>query len=127
MFRVPVYIRIWSNRMMVRNVAAGREVQVEPERPFSTSSLLLGQFHSAVETMKRGLREAKAGAGFFSAPEVLIQPMEMIEGGLSEVEDRVLREVPAASGAKKVVVWLGDQLDDERVRQYLRDPSRAAA
>jgi len=45
----------------------------------------------------------------------------MIEGGLSEVEERALREVAMAAGASKVVVWVGHELSDAEVRDMLSD------
>ena len=39
--------------------------------------------------------------------------MEMTEGGLSQVEDRVFRELAAGAGAKEVLVWVGDELSDQ--------------
>jgi len=43
-------------------------------------------------------------------PRVLIQPLEMTEGGLSEVEDRLFRELALGAGARKVVIWVGKEL-----------------
>jgi len=41
----------------------------------------------------------------------------MIEGGLSQVEERVLRELAAGAGARKVFVWVGHELSDQEVIQ----------
>jgi hypothetical protein len=43
----------------------------------------------------------------------------MAEGGLSEVEERVLKEVAIGAGASKVVVWVGRELSDGEVREKL--------
>ena len=44
-----------------------------------------------------------------------------IEGGLSEVEERALREVAIGAGASKGVVWVGHELSDAEVRDKLGD------
>ena len=56
---------------------------------------------------------------FAVSPQVLIQPLEMLEGGLSEVEERVLKEIAIGAGASKVVVWVGRELSDAEVREKL--------
>ena len=49
--------------------------------------------------------------GFFTPqPRLLFQPLEMIEGGLSEVEERVFLELGASAGARHVKVHIGPKL-----------------
>jgi hypothetical protein len=48
-----------------------------------------------------------------------MHPTELVEGGLSQVEERVLLELPRAGGAWKVVVHVGPVLDDAGVNQKL--------
>ena len=50
---------------------------------------------------------------------VLVHPTEMVENGLSQVEERILLELPYGAGAKKVAVYVGPLLDDAGVRQQL--------
>ena len=52
-------------------------------------------------------------------PRVIIQPLELIEGGLSEIEERVLHELARGAGASKVIVWVGPELSDAEVKQKL--------
>jgi hypothetical protein len=60
------------------------------------------------------------GKGLFAgSPGVVIQPLEMTEGGLSEIEERVFRELAIGAGAAKVIVWLGHELSDSEVRGKL--------
>jgi rod shape-determining protein MreB and related proteins len=51
--------------------------------------------------------------GFITkSPQVVIQPVAMIEGGLSEVEERIFKELALGSGAFKVVLHVGAELSD---------------
>ena len=44
----------------------------------------------------------------------------MVEGGLSEIEERILKEVAIGAGATKVVVWVGAPLTDADVKAKLK-------
>ena len=93
-----------------------------PERPFTTRRLLVGEFTVAEETLRRGVSEV-AGRGLFARrPVLLVHPLEMVEDGLSQVEDRVLRELGAGAGARKVLVWVGRELSDDEVRAFVAGP-----
>ena len=44
--------------------------------------------------------------------------MEMIDGGLSQVEERAFIELATGAGARKVVLWIGHELSDQEVINY---------
>jgi rod shape-determining protein MreB len=81
--------------------------------------MLVGNFTAANQLLKAALRDILKGPIIAVRPRVLIQPLEMIEGGLSEIEERVLRELAVGAGASKVVVWVGPELSDTQVKQKL--------
>jgi rod shape-determining protein MreB len=114
-----VYVRVRRNRFRLRHLESGRELAVDGKRPFSTERLLVGDFEAAQETLKQALRQAAGGGLFAVSPRVVIQPLESIEGGLSEIEERVLRELASGAGARQVAVWVGPELDDAQVREKL--------
>ena len=118
LFSNPVYVRVRKNQFRVRNLKSKQETTFDAQPPFTTTRLLIGQFIKAEQLLKRALNEMKGGV-FAQAPQVLIQPLEMNEGGLSEVEERILREVAIGAGASKAVVWLGSELSDDEVRNKL--------
>ena len=118
-FSNTIYIRVSKNRFRLKNIGTGAEAEVTPTPGFTTTRLLVGQFQAAQAALKEGLGKV-AGRGLFTAsPGVVIQPLEMIDGGLSEIEERVFRELAAGAGAAKVVVWLGHQLSDSEVKGKL--------
>jgi hypothetical protein len=41
--------------------------------------------------------------------------MEMMEEGLCQVEERVLKELAESVGARKVILWVGHELSDQEV------------
>jgi len=115
----PLYVRVRKNQFWLRNLSSLREAAFDSQPPFTTARLLIGQFQTAQDLLKRAVKKMSKGGIFAISPQVLIQPLEMIEGGLCEVEERVLREVAMGAGASRVVVWIGPELSDAEVRQKL--------
>ncbi len=96
-------VKIFKDKIEISH--NGTSKSYTPKTSFTTKRLLIGNFLPAVECLKRGLKEAGI-VGFFRLvrPSLDIYPMEMTEGGLSEVEIRVFREVAAGAGAKDAKV-----------------------
>ena len=115
----PIYVRVRKNQFRVRNLESAKEATFDAQPSFTTARLLIGQFQTAENVLKRAVKEMSKGGIFAVSPQVLIQPLDMIEGGLSEVEERALREVAIGAGASKVVVWVGHELSDAEVRDKL--------
>ena len=120
MFITHLYLRLSVNRVLLRNVDTGRSVERVPDSPFSHPRMLVGDFTSAQAVVKAAVTDVR-GAGFARWIRLLIHPTQCIDGGLSQVEDRVLRELAGGAGAGKVFVWLGGDLSDDEVRAKLRD------
>jgi len=117
LFSSTVYVRVRKNRFELRHLESGAESSVVADTPFTTTRLLVGRFGAAELALKRAFKQVFAGRLFAISPRVVIQPMEMTEGGLSEIEERILRELAMGAGARKVVVWVGHPLGDDEVRQ----------
>ena len=118
-FESTVYVLVRKNHFRVRHIESNSEASFEAQPPFTTTRLLVGQFGVAESLLKRALKQVSKAGLLSVAPHVVIQPLEMVEGGLSEVEERVLREVAMGAGASKVVVWVGARLSDAEVKAKL--------
>jgi len=108
-----IYVRIYENRVHIRNTDDRNEIELTASSPFSTERLLVGNFSVAQTLLKKGLKIVM-GKQFF-APAILMHPMEKIEGGLSQVEERVLKDLAIIAGAQKVMLWVGHELADDEV------------
>jgi actin-like ATPase involved in cell morphogenesis len=98
---------------------SGVEATVVAQTPFTTTRLLVGQFVVAQNTLKEALKQVSKESLFAVSPYIVIHPLEMVEGGLSEIEERIFREVAIGAGASKVVVWFGHELNDAEVKEKL--------
>ncbi|UVO09674.1 hypothetical protein LW347_06900 [Pectobacterium polonicum] len=83
-----LYIRIYRDTLMVRNVDTQKEVTEQSEIPFTTTRLLLGQMIPAMKLLDRLTRKVapKRLIDLFSSHKVIIHAIEMNEGGHSQVE-----------------------------------------
>jgi len=115
LFDNTVYIRVFKNKFHLRHIESKNEITVYPETPFTTERLIIGQFKNAEETLIEGIKQLYKKKWFSPSPKILIQQMEMNEGGLSDVENRILKEVAFVAGARAVLVGSGKELNDNEV------------
>jgi hypothetical protein len=114
-----LYVRIRKDEFQVRHVESGREVRRRGDAPFSTSRLLIGDFVAAADSLERAFRDVRYGPRYFSAPVVVMHPLELNEGGFSPVERRVLHELAAHAGGKRTVIWEGRELADAEIKDVV--------
>jgi len=112
-FRTDLYVRIYLDRLLVRNVRTGQSVEVRPPGGFSHPRALIGKFTVAEPALKQAVAQLRGRMSL--ATRILLHPCERVEGGLNEIEERVFHELGRGAGANKVVQWLGAELDDAGV------------
>lgn len=91
-----------------KNLAGTANIEVT--NPFSHPRLLVGDFHKAEKILMHAVREVCGKKLFSPSPRVVIQPMEKLEGGVTDIELRVFRELCIGAGAREVVVYVGSPL-----------------
>lgn len=119
MFSKSLYIQVRENRIEVRNVEDSRAFSQQANPGFSHPRMLVGDFTAAQACLKSLLAQAR-GSGFALSGAAIIQPLEKIGGGLSQVEERLFRELAVGAGASRVIVWVGATLDDAEVMARLK-------
>jgi rod shape-determining protein MreB and related proteins len=119
MLSKPLYVQIRANQFRVRNINDSRTVERKADPEFSHPRMLVGNFTVAQECLKAAMAEARGSMIALSVP-VVIHPLEKIEGGLTQVEERLFHELAMGAGASKVVVWVGDPLSDADVLAKFR-------
>lgn len=110
-----IYVQIRKNTFRLRHIEAKKEREVTAQKPFTTTRLLVGQFQEAESLLRKGIQEIGNKGLFQVSPVVIIHPIEMVEGGLSEVEERLFRELASSCGARSVFVYTGAPLADSEV------------
>jgi hypothetical protein len=111
------YVRIRRDRIDVRCVETNRNATRAGGPTFSTARLLVGTFSAAGTLLKAAVEECVVASEFIPARRLFVMhPLELSDGGLSEVEHRVLLELAAGAGASRTVVHEGAELSDDGVR-----------
>lgn len=112
---VAVFIR--RNQMEVTNLADGRTSSGSAS--FSTERLLVGNLGDAQKLLTDLLKQVISGGMFAARPRLLMQPLEMTEGGLSAVEELLLVDLGLVAGARHVHVHVGAKLSPKAAREAL--------
>ncbi|MFE8073461.1 hypothetical protein QQM79_20585 [Marinobacteraceae bacterium S3BR75-40.1] len=122
LFEEKLYVKVSRNRFEIMKVSGEPAVEIvsSPE-PFSTSRLLIGEFVRAEHELQQGIQKLLPKKLIKRRPKVLMHPIEMTEGGLSEVEVKVLREVAFGAGAYKVELWEGEELSPQQAAEKLEN------
>lgn len=113
-----IYVRVFRNRFVLSIPV--KNVLVEEVGDFSHPRMLVGHFQLAEKLLQAGLKKAYAGSFLPPRPVLIMHPKEMLEGGLTDIEERVLRELGLGAGAREVKIWLGDDLDAEGLKNFRR-------
>ncbi|HEY9082397.1 MAG TPA: hypothetical protein VIN73_03630 [Vicingaceae bacterium] len=102
--RKTLYIRLYTNIVFIRDVESKKELKKEAIKPFSSSRLLFADYEQGEEFLIQTIKELFEGEPV-SSFNILIQPMEKIEGGLSSVENRALMDVAEHIGGRNIVIY----------------------
>ena len=78
--------------------------------PFSHIRSLIANFEIGERLLQYIFSMLLKGCVLKLRPKVVVHPMEKIEGGLTDVEERAFKELAICAGARDVVVYQGSEL-----------------
>jgi len=105
------YIQILKDEFLLFD--ANTEVSLNITGNFSGQRTAVANFTIAEKLLSQALKEliSKKSSRFLApSPIIIMHPKYLCEGGLSQVEERVLKELAFSSGAMKVYIWEGADL-----------------
>lgn len=116
-----VYIRLYVNKIELRHLDEDQNISRSCSNHFSNERLLIANVSNAIKFIKELLTEIHNERLIKSALVVLIQPMEKIEGGLSEVEKMIFNDlVEQIGGRYSFIHETQEKLSDKEVRTLTR-------
>jgi len=78
--------------------------------PFSHPRMLVSDFGNAERVLTHAIREVHQAQFIAPSPVVIMHPLDKLEGGLTDVECRVFRELAMGAGAREVHLHVGNPL-----------------
>ena len=114
-FNQTIYVKVEKDAFELFHVQDNMRLRVQPENGFSTIRMAIGDFSKAENALKKGVRELYKKSFFKPAPEFVMHQTHLAEGGLCQVEERVLRELAYGSGASSVFVWHGQDISETQL------------
>lgn len=115
-----LYVTLSVDKVSIRNIRKSEEASMtatEDSMRFSHPRALVGNFTNA-EVLLKNLTKKMGG---FTAPSVVVHPLENVDGGLTQIEERCLRElVIGGTNARMAVVYTGPRLTDSEVIQKVK-------
>jgi rod shape-determining protein MreB len=83
---------------------------VEIVNPFAHPRVLVANFQLAEKLLLWGVKEL-SNSRIRPAPRLIIHPLEKLEGGLTDIELRVFRELALGCGARAVKIHVGERIN----------------
>ena len=83
---------------------------VELINPFKHDRSMISSYTYAEKILRHAFKSTCQGL-FKASPRVIMHQLEKNEGGLTEIEQRVLTELASGAGAREVVVYQGDRIN----------------
>lgn len=125
LIKATVYVRIRRNQFEMRHIEENTEVSLTAFPPFTTQRLLIGEFKPADHLFRKGIKELIGSIWIPPNFRILLHPLEMTEGGLSQVEERVLMELATGMKPRVTRIWVGEELSDDEVNLQFREQETA--
>lgn len=121
LFKKYIYVKVYKNAFELALLDSGRGFErFESSEPFTTQRLLVGNFDVAEQCLRQAMDKTIKDGILKSSKIVLMHPMDMCEGGLCPVEERVMIELAFCSGAKKNRIHQGPALTPEEALGLLK-------
>jgi rod shape-determining protein MreB len=147
-----LYVKIYRNRLVVRDVHAGIYYEDQPlvvltegdnptilsigaqpqgvsprvVNPFAHPRVIVDDFEIAEKVIRFAFKQVLGKRlVIMTRPVVVMHPLVRLEGGLAGIERRALCELATSAGAGTVHVWEGRELSDDEIQQriYLDQPT----
>lgn len=141
----PYYLRVNRERVSLRDISSNRAFEcrailgidssnrvasvgdpvsgnsVTSVNPFDHPRVLVHDFNVAEKIFAYAVERVAEKRFLRPMPDIVVHPDLRLDGGLTMIEDRVLRELAENAGARKVAVHYGDILTDAGVRDALKE------
>ncbi|MEH6782845.1 MAG: hypothetical protein V7688_03135 [Alcanivorax jadensis] len=121
-FSEDYYVQIHENHYVINSLdKPGVSRRFPATDAFSTSRLLVGHFIVAETLLRASLRQMNGGSRLKSY-RLIMHPRDKAEGGLCEVETRVLLDLAFGAGAHDAIIWEKEPLSATQAKALWDNP-----
>lgn len=107
---IPIYIKIYINKIEVIRLDSEELSQVISTEPFSSNRLCFSDYNVAELTIRNTINGLVKQRKFWGYSfRILIHQLDKIEGGLSQIEKRALRDIGEQVGGSYVIIYEGEK------------------
>ena len=100
-----IYIKVTRDHIEATDLVRGQTFSKRAIKPFSSTRNVVSNFDNANETIASVLLNLGLRGSFFQPQlKILMHQLEGLEGGLSDIEKRALRDLAETAGANKVQI-----------------------
>ncbi|XID75620.1 hypothetical protein ACF3NA_03525 [Alkanindiges sp. WGS2144] len=110
-----IYVQVFKNQFKLYSCDTQQLTIVNGE--FTHPRMLLGSFTDAEQLLKQHFNHHAKIPGLKSY-RAIIHPKELVDGGLSDIEQRALRELFLGLGFQNAQIWQGQDLSDEQLNTF---------
>ncbi|GMO36837.1 MAG: hypothetical protein Ta2B_16740 [Termitinemataceae bacterium] len=109
---MSVFIKLYENKMYLKNTKSGIEYTITPTHDFSQKGLLIGNVDNAIDCLKNGLKQIMPKI-YFLKPKIYIQPMTNIDE-ITQAEAHTIIEVAYQAGARELFIIKNENEVDKK-------------
>ena len=108
---IPIHLKVFPDRIEVINLLTGDRSENESQNGFTSARLLVADFEAAEAVALEALNKLPGTGNSMLKRSylVLIQAMDMYDGGLSSVELRTYRDLGEMIGGRMVFIADGSK------------------
>jgi MreB/Mbl protein len=110
------YIKLYFNKIEITNLLNEETIAKSAVKKFSTNRIVIADFNALEllirETINDLLKNSKV---LFTQNSMLIHHLEKLDGGITEIEKRAMRDLCEQAGATNVFIIT----DNNRISNYL--------
>lgn len=113
LIKATVYVQIRKNQFDMKYVEENKQTSLTAFPPFTTQRLLIGEYGAAEHLFKKCIKELIGSVWIPPMFRIVMHPLEMTEGGLRQIEERVLQQLASSMQPRTIKVHVGQALSND--------------
>jgi len=110
-----IYVQLFKDKIVARLIETGETNKYLVENSFHHPRMLVGDFQVAESELTKAVSPL-FGKGFIKrTPIFIMHQREMLDGGLTKIEIKVLKELGLGAKAREAHIWQSHELSDQEI------------